>query len=114
MAAADTTVRADSRVVLQAPLEKDRSWTSFREPFLSRRAVTERTAIETRAGRFDVVKLETTLPEMAPSLRWFDYVSSDGLVRRVVTDTLERRDEEGAVAGDYLFRESYELTDHQD
>lgn len=109
----DTTVRSDSRLVLQAPLEQGASWTSFRSPFLSRRSVAGRSTIETRAGQFETVEIATTLPEQAPSLRWSDYIADEGLVQRVVTDTIRQRNDEGLYVGKYLLREVYELEDHQ-
>lgn len=112
-AAADTTVRDDSRIVLQAPLEKGASWTSFRDPFLSTRTVVGRTTVETQTRQFNVVEIVNTLPEIAPKLRWSDYIAEDGLIRRVVTDTLEGRDEDGMPIGQYLWREVYTLSELQ-
>jgi len=110
----DTVIRTDSRVVLQTPLAPGATWTSFRDPFLSVRTVAGDATVETPAGRFDAVEVETALPELAPSLRWTDYVGAAGLVRRVVTDTLERRDESGRPLGSVVSREVYTLTDYQE
>ena len=109
----DTVIRSDSRVVLQAPLAPGATWTSFRDPFRSVRTVAGDAPVETPAGRFDAVEVETALPELAPSLHWADYVAPAGLVRRVVTDTLERRDENGRPLGAVVSREVYTLTDYQ-
>ena len=110
-AGADTTVRSDSRVVLQAPLDPGATWTSFRDPFLNVRTVVGDTTLETPAGRFEAVEIETSLPELAPSLQWTDYVGPSGLAKRVVTDTVERRDDTGTRMTPTVTREVYTLTD---
>lgn len=102
-------VREDPRVVLKAPLRKGEAWVSFREPFLSRRSVVGRSLIETRVGRFEAVEVRNTLPEVNASLRWVDYYAETGLVRRVVTDTVEVRGPEGERRGGAVLREVYEL-----
>lgn len=113
-AARDTVTRRDSRVVLQTPLDPGATWTSFRDPFLSIRRVDADTTLTTPAGRFETTKIATTLPDLAPELRWTDYVGTAGLVRRVVTDTVERRSETGTAARRVVLREVYTLTDHRD
>lgn len=113
-AARDTVVRSDSRVVLQSPLEPGATWTSFRDPFLSVRTVSGDTTLDTPAGRFpDAVEVENRLPDLAPSLRWSDFVAPAGLIRRVVTDTLERRPDDGGPTQRYISRETYTLTDYR-
>lgn len=107
--APDTTVRNDSRVVLRAPLNPGATWTSFRDPFLNVRTVVGDTTLETPAGRFETVEIETSLPELAPSLQWTDYVGPSGLAKRVVTDTVERRDDTTPA----VTREVYTLTDNR-
>jgi len=113
-AARDTVTRSDSRVVLQTPLDPDATWTSFRDPFLSVRRVDADTTLTTPAGRFEATEITTTLPDLAPELRWSDYVGTDGLVRRVVTDTVERRSETGTAVTRVVLREVYTLTEHRD
>lgn len=110
-AAVDTTVRSDSRIVLQAPFNPGATWTSFRDPFLSVRSVVGDTTLETPAGRFEAVEIETSLPELAPSLQWTDYVAPGGLAKRVVTDTVERRDDAGRQIERTVTREVYTLID---
>jgi hypothetical protein len=102
-------VREDPRVVLKAPLRKGEAWVTFREPFLSRRSVVGRSIIETRVGRFEAVEVRSTLPEINASLRWIDYYAETGLVRRVVTDTVEVREPEGERRGEAVLREVYDL-----
>jgi hypothetical protein len=110
----DTVVRTDSRVVLRTPLDRGATWTSFRDPFLSVRTVVGDTTVDTPAGRFNSVEVETALPNLAPTLHWADYVGAEGLVRRVVTDTLERRDETGRPVGPVVSREVYTLTAYRE
>lgn len=107
-------VRDDSRVVLQAPLQEGRSWVSFREPFRSQRFVGGQTTVEATAGTFEAVEVVTTLPETTPSLRWTDYYADEGLVRRVVTDTIEGRGPDGQRRGSVVQREAYDLISHED
>ncbi len=102
-------VRADSRVVLQAPVREGEAWTSFRAPFRSRRFVTGPATVEGPAGTVEAVEVMTTLPETAPSLRWSDYYTEEGLVRRVVTDTVEVRGPGGERQGSAVTREAYDL-----
>ena len=106
-------VRDDARVVLRAPLREGDAWVSFREPFLSRRFVEGQTTVEGPAGTFEAVEVVTTLPEMSPSLRWTDYYATEGLVRRVVTDTVEVRGPGGRRQGPAVRREAYELISHE-
>jgi len=107
-------VRDDPRIVLQAPLRKGQSWTSFREPILSRRTVVGRSAVETTAGTFDAVEVRNTLPEISSSLRWTDYYAEEGLVRRIVVDTTELRGPDGTRRGRAALRESYDLLSYED
>ena len=113
-APADTTVREDSRVVLQAPLEQGATWTSFRDPFLNRRTVVGNTTVQTPAGQFDVVEVQATGNFGESIFQWSDFYSEAGLIKRVFTDTLERRDDDGTVIGDYIFHEVHTLTDHEE
>jgi hypothetical protein len=50
-------------------------------------------------------------------LRWSAYYAAEGLVRRVLTDTVARRNDEGRVVGrvvgQVLAREVYTRTDDQ-
>jgi hypothetical protein len=48
------------------------------------------------------------------TLQGLDYYSDEGLVRRTITDTLRRRNEEGEVIGKFVRREVYTLTDRQE
>lgn len=107
-------VRDDSRVVLKAPLTEGRSWVSFRTPILSERTVVGRSTVETTAGTFRTVEVVNTLPGVAPSLRWRDYYTEDGLVHRVVTDTVQVRGPDGTMEGHAVSRESYDLVSHED
>ena len=107
-------VRDDSRVVLQAPLREGESWTSFQEPFLSRRFVAGPATVEGPAGTFEAVEVVNTLPETAPTLRWSDYYAEQGLVRRVVTDTVEMRGPGGERQGSTVRREAYDLISFED
>lgn len=106
-------VRDDSRVVLQAPLQEGESWVSFREPFLSRRFVAGHTTVESPVGTFEAVEVVTTLPDVSPSLRWADYYTNEGLVRRIVTDTVEVRGPDGTRQGQAVQRESYDLVSYE-
>jgi hypothetical protein len=101
-------------VVLKAPLRKGTSWISFEDPFLSKRRVAGRNVVETRAGTFRAVEVVNTLPKDAPSLRWSDYYTEEGLVQRVVTDTVQVRKPDGTIEGRALQREEYELVSHED
>jgi hypothetical protein len=119
-AAADTTVREDSRVVLQAPLEQGATWTAFDirsrdgDRIRNRRTVLGDTTISTPAGRYNAVEVRTTSTVGGTITQWSDFYSEAGLVRRVYTDTLERRDDQGTYIGESVFREVHTLTDHQD
>lgn len=104
-------VRPDSRIALQAPLREDATWISFRSPFVNRRTVRADTTITTPAGTFETLKIQTTLPNRAPSLDWRDYYAARGLVRRRIVDTRTLRDDRGNIIGDFTFREHYELVD---
>jgi hypothetical protein len=75
------------------------------------RTVVGDTTLETPAGRFEAVEIETALPDLAPSLQWTDYVAPGGLAKRVLTDTVERRDDTGTRITPTVTREVYTLTD---
>jgi hypothetical protein len=109
----DTVLRPEPRVVLRSPLTPGTAWTSFEQPFLSTRSVEQYATVETPAGRFESVEIATRLPQSFPSLRWSDYYTPDGLVRRVVTDTLAGRAPEGGQTQAYVVREQYDLVDFQ-
>jgi len=113
-APADTIVREDSRVVLQGPLKQGATWTVFRAPFLNRRTVIGDTTVETLAGQFDVLEVQSTGYFGESAFQWSDFYSEAGLVKRVFTDTLERRDDDGTVIGDYIFHEVHTLTDQEE
>lgn len=112
--AADTTVRDDSRLVLKAPLEQGNSWTALRDSFLNTRTVVGDTSIATPAGRFDAVEVKTTHRSGEDTFEWSDFYSKVGLVKRVLTDTLEGRDPDGTQIGLVFYQEVHTLTDHQD
>ncbi len=109
--ARDTTVRLreDPRISLRRPLTTGQTWIGFRDPFVQERSVRGRETTITPAGSFDAVLIESTLPEMAPSFQSTDYVARKGLVRRVVTDTLQMRDPDGTVVGSGTMREEFVL-----
>jgi hypothetical protein len=109
----DTVLRPNPRVVLRSPLTPGTAWTSFEQPILSTRSVEQYATVETPAGRFESVEIATRLPQDAPSLRWSDYYTPDGLVRRVVTDTLVGRAPDGDLTQPYIIREQYDLVDFQ-
>jgi hypothetical protein len=111
-AARDTTVRLreDARLSLRRPLATGQSWIGFRDPFVQERTVRGRETTSTPAGAFEAVLVESTLPERAPSFQSTEYVTKKGLVRRIVTDTLEMRDPDGTVVGSGTVREEFVLT----
>ena len=60
------------------------------------------------------MEVVNTLPKDAPSLRWSDYYMEEGLVQRVVTDTVQVRKPDGTIEGRALQREEYEPVSHED
>lgn len=67
-------------------------------------------SLQDAAGAFEAVLAESTLPEWAPSFQSTEYVTKKGLVRRVVTGSLEMRDPDGTVLGSGTVREEFALT----
>jgi hypothetical protein len=108
------TVRDDPRVALVAPLEEGASWVSFVEPFPQIRTVGAQQQVTTEAGRFETVVVDATLPEDSPRFRLTDFVAPEGLVRRVVADTAEARNPDGSIAGEAVFRETFDLVAFED
>jgi hypothetical protein len=76
-------VRDDPRVVYVFPLTTGTSWLSFSAPFLEQRTVSSYEDIAVPAGRFHTASITTTLPTVAPRAVWIDFVSSEGLVKRI-------------------------------
>jgi hypothetical protein len=118
-APADTIVREDSRVVLQDPLKQGATWTAFDirtqdgDRLRNRRTVLGNTTIGTPAGEYDVVQVQTTGNARGTKFQFSDFYSEAGLVKRVFTDTLERRDDDGTMIGELIVREVHTLTDHE-
>lgn len=77
-------VRTDPRIVYHYPLQQGQHWVSFTQPFLETREVVSSEDVAAAGGKFRCVKILTKLPEIAPDLEWYDYVSSDGLIKRTV------------------------------
>jgi hypothetical protein len=120
-AAADTLVREDPRVVLQAPLEDGATWTAFDfhagngDRFRNRRTVLGDTTITTPAGQYDAVEVQTTGSFGDNTFRWSDFYSEAGLVKHVYTDTLEQTDEfNDTITEEVIVREVHTLTDHEE
>jgi len=76
--------RDDIRVVYKYPLTVGQQWTSFRDPFLQTRQMVGWENVTVKAGTFYCAKILTRIPELAPDLEWYDYVSAQGIVRRTI------------------------------
>ena len=105
----DIRLRDDPRIVYRAPLEPGLSWTSFRDPFEQTRTVVGAERTTTPAGTFDTVVIETTSPTF-DDLRWRDRVAPEGLVERIVQDTVTVRGPNNQPEGRAVVTESLHLT----
>ena len=102
-------LRDDPRIVYRAPLEPGLSWTSFRDPFLQTRTVVGAERMTTPAGTFDTVLIETTSSTFN-DLRWQDRVAPEGLVERIVQDTITVRGPNNQPEGRAVLTETLRLT----
>ncbi len=78
-------LRSDPRIVYEFPLQQGKEWTSFRNPFLETRTVEAFTDLDVGGMKLAAV-VRTFIPSFAPDLQWRDYVTRDGLVKRVLDD----------------------------
>lgn len=102
-------LRDDPRIVYRAPLEPGLSWTSFRDPFVQTRTVVGAGRTTTPAGTFDTVVIETTSSTF-DDLRWRDRVAPEGLVERIVQDTVTVRGPNNQPEGRAVVTETLRLT----
>ena len=102
-------LRDDPRIVYRAPLEPGLSWTSFRDPFVQTRTVVGAERTTTSAGTFDTVLIETTSSTFN-DLRWQDRVAPEGLVERIVQDTITVRGPNNQPEGRAVLTETLRLT----
>jgi hypothetical protein len=102
-------LRDDPRIVYRAPLEPGLSWTSFRDPFVQTRTVVGAGRTTTPAGTFDTVLIETTSSTFN-DLRWQDRVAPEGLVERIVQDTITARGPNNQPEGQSIVTETLRLT----
>ena len=102
-------LRDDPRIVYRAPLEPGLSWPSFRDPFLQTRTVVGAERMTTPAGTFDTVLIETTSSTFN-DLRWQDRVAPEGLVERIVQDTITVRGPNNQPEGRAVLTETLRLT----
>ena len=106
-------IRTDPRVVYVYPLAGGNSWVSFTSPFLQERTVEGYEEIVAPAGRYYSARIRTTLPAIAPDLDWIDFVSSQGLVKRILDSWVGVGDPSGNPVADSLrIVESMELLAH--
>lgn len=85
--------REDPRKVLVAPLSKGTTWDSFRLPFYQRREVVGVELLRVLGRDERTARIRTMMPEMSMRLDWEDWISSRGLMRRVIRITSDRYDE---------------------
>lgn len=95
-----TLFRDEARIVYKFPLTNGKTWVSFTNPFLQVREVVRSDTIIICAGRnFLCAKIKTTIPEIDPTLEWYDYVSTDGLIERRINVTTLVTDANGVLTG---------------
>jgi hypothetical protein len=89
--AADSIVkREEPRIIIEYPLVVGENWVSFSSPFLETREVVGIESIQVAGGSFSCVKIRTRLPDTAPDLEWYDYISHEGLILRTLSLRLAR------------------------
>jgi hypothetical protein len=76
--------RDEARVVYEFPLSVGKTWTSFTVPFLQIREVVGAETVECAGKSYECAKIKTTDPTVDPTMEFFDYISSEGLVKRQV------------------------------
>jgi hypothetical protein len=103
------TILYFARVVYKYPLTAGKNWISFRNPFLQNRQVAGWESITTKAGTFYCAKISIRYPELDPTLEWYEYVSTRGLIRRTITGTYVIRDEKGNSFGTFTMKEQAEI-----
>lgn len=85
----DTIIqRQDLRVVYQYPLDAGETWLSFTDPFEQTREVLRLESVEVAAGTFECVVIQTFVPTLGEGFVWIDYVAREGLVLRVIEQSL--------------------------
>lgn len=76
--------RTEKRTVYRYPLSVGSAWTSFSDPFLETRQVEAYENVVAGSQVYWCAKVRTSLPTLAPDLEWYDYVSSEILVKRII------------------------------
>jgi len=76
--------RDENRVVYRFPLVVGTSWTSFQAPFLETRQVVGYEVVTVGDRAYWCAKIRTMIPTLDPALEWYDFVSSEGLVKRTL------------------------------
>lgn len=77
-------LREEPRVVYRYPLVPGMSWISFSQPFLQTREAIGFESITVNGKGFHSIRIKTTIPDLAPDLQWYDYVTLEGLIRRTL------------------------------
>ena len=98
-----------ARLVYKYPLATGKSWISIRSPFLQTRQVAGWESIATKAGTFYCAKILTRLPEIDPTFEWYEYVSSRGMIRRIISGSFIITDEKGNNSGPFTATEQAEI-----
>jgi hypothetical protein len=105
-------VRIPPRKVLEYPLEVGKEWVAFDELWLQTRKVIGRENITTSAGTFLCYKIEVIGEFWKDFLVWYDWFSSEGLVKRYFWYTGDVIDELGNLVGIYESTIIYLLEDY--
>ncbi|HVN48024.1 MAG TPA: hypothetical protein VMU30_04295, partial [Bacteroidota bacterium] len=76
--------RDEYRTVYKYPLSSGMAWTSCHNPFLETRNVVGTETLQINNLFFSCAKIQTQLPTINPNIIWYDYVSSEGLIKRSI------------------------------
>ncbi|MFQ5568592.1 MAG: hypothetical protein ACE5G0_02890 [Rhodothermales bacterium] len=77
-------IRQEPRIVFEFPLEFAEPWVSFTDPFVEIRRIVGVDTVTVEAGTFPCTLVKTEIPLDIPFLGWFDCVSEEGLILRII------------------------------
>lgn len=100
----ELSLRSDPRRVHPVRFHIGRKWTSFTDPFLSKSEITGQKVIEINDSQYDTYVIETANYLNGSEFNMTSYFDSNGLVKRVVVQEQDIRDEVGEVIDEGFFR----------
>ena len=108
----DIVVRSTPRIVFEYPLDTGKGWVSFPDPFMFSRSVTKKEILSVPAGQFECLVIESSSTDV--SLQTIEYITTEGLVKSVETQSGNYRDSQNNPAGTFIKEETVTLLNIED